>query len=102
MAIITVYGASDDCIEVDGDFSEEFNYLGNGGGSALLAVSDGTILRIEFGEVWRITPVVRGTAIVEIEQAPEDDEDNYTDRATLIGDIRWVVQGIAWAGKDAG
>jgi hypothetical protein len=95
---ITIYGASDDLIEVDGDISEEFPWQKRGYGQPsgdLLAFSDGTILRIEFTDsgVWRITPVVRGAADLTIEQAPEGDEDNYTDKATLSGAV-WVVQGI--------
>lgn len=99
--MITVYGASDDCIEVDGDISEEFSYQGRGYGQAtgdLLAFSDGTILRIEFTRegVWRIALVVHGSADLSIEQAPEGDEENYSDRATLSGAV-WVVQGVAYA-----
>jgi hypothetical protein len=101
---ITVYGASDDLIEVDGDISEEFSYHDYDGDGDLLAFSDGTVLRVRFGDsgVWRITPVVRGTADLEIVQAPEgdeDDEDARTDRATLSG-ATWVVQGIAHATAD--
>jgi hypothetical protein len=103
MAItITIYGASDDLIEVGGDIREEFNPDGD---SALMACSEGTILRVTFDHngVWRITPVVHGSAALTIAQAPESDDRNYTDRATLTGDIAWVVHGIAWAGrKDAG
>lgn len=98
---ITITGASDDLIEVDGDISEEFPYQKPGYGQPtgdLLAFSDGTILRIEFTRdgVWRITPVVRGAAALTIEQAPEGDDNNYTDRATLDGAV-WVVQGMAYA-----
>lgn len=48
---ITVYGASDDLIEIDGDIREEFPYIehqSTDGGADLIAVSDGTVLRIEF------------------------------------------------------
>lgn len=91
---ITIYGASDDLIEIDGDISEEFTYADNN----LLAFSDGTILRIEYGYsgVWRISPVVRGAASLAIEQAPEGDDDNYSDRATLDGAV-WVVYGSHYA-----
>lgn len=97
---ITIYGASDDLIEVEGDVTEEFNALAKGleeGGHAI-ACSDGTLLRIEYTEsgVWRIAPVVKGSGELSIVQAPEDDDENYTDKATLSGDIRWVVQGIAF------
>lgn len=102
---ITVYGASDDLIEVDGDISEEFTYQGedrhpNSGDGDLLAFSDGTILRITFTHsgVWRISPVVRGSAVLDIVQASEDEDDyrNRTDRATLDGAV-WVVHGIDYA-----
>jgi hypothetical protein len=99
---ITIYGASDDLIEVDGDIREEFTYQGddhpNSGVGDLLAFSDGTILRIIFTRsgVWRISPVMRGTADLSIDQAPEGDESNYTDVATLSGAV-WVVQGIDYA-----
>jgi hypothetical protein len=98
MREITIYGASDDLIEVDGDITEEFN---PGDDPSLIACSDGTILRVTFDHngIWRITPVVHGTAALTVAQAPEDDDNNYTDRATLTGDIRWVVHGVAWAGK---
>jgi hypothetical protein len=103
-ASVTVYGASDDLIEVAGDISEEFPWQKRGYGQPpgdLLAFSDGTILRIEFTDagVWRITPVVSGTAMLFIELAPEGDDSNYTDKATLTGDISWVVQGIDYAPK---
>jgi hypothetical protein len=94
---ITVYGASDDTIEVDGDICEEFTYHDDDKGD-LLAFSDGTLLRIRFDNagVWRITPVIRGSATTTIEQAPEDDEVNYSDRATVSYAV-WVVHGIGWA-----
>lgn len=100
--MITIAGASDDLIEVEGDLVEEFTYqsdaMDNDGGD-LLAFSDGTILRIEWTRsgVWRITPVVKGTATLTIVQAPEHNDDDYSDEATLDGDVGWVVHGIAYA-----
>lgn len=92
-----MYGASDDLIEIDGDISEEFTYQNADPDwrGDLLAFSDGTILRITYtpSGVWRIGTVVGGTADLNIEQAPESDEDNYSDRATLSG-AAWVVQGV--------
>lgn len=90
---VTLYGSSDDLIEVKGDVDKEFPLPSDD--KALLAFSDGTVLRIEYTDsgVWRIKPVVRGAAHLNIEQAPEDDEDNYSDRATLVGEIQWVLMG---------
>ncbi|WP_326564540.1 hypothetical protein [Micromonospora peucetia] len=97
--MITIYGASDDLIEIDGDISEEFT-LHNDAPEVgdLLAISDGTILRIAFTPhgIWRIMPLVRGPGLLTIEQAAEGEESNYSDRATLSGAV-WVVQGIAQA-----
>jgi hypothetical protein len=99
---ITVYGASNDLIEIDGDISEEFVYTGirkrpEDDDDDLLAFSDGTILRIRFDNDlggWRITPVVRGASNPVIEQAAEDAE-GASDKARL--DAAWVVHGIGWA-----
>lgn len=88
---ITVYGASDDLIEVEGAISEEFTAIG--AMPRLLAFSDGTVLRVTYGDVWRIAPVSLGASSVDIQHAPEDDEEVRSDRATLTGDIRWVVCG---------
>jgi hypothetical protein len=89
---ITVYGASDDLIEVEGDITEEFDI---DGGGPLLAFSDGTVLQIEWTRVgiWRITPLIKGTGVLTITQAPLDDDRDRTDRAVLDADIRWVLRG---------
>lgn len=94
---ITVYGASDDLIEVEGDITEEFPYRDDNDDN-LLAFSNGTVLRIRFDAagVWRISPVMVGAGLVDIVQAPEGDEDNYSDRATVTG-AAWVGHGIGWA-----
>lgn len=97
--MVVVYGASDDLIEIEGDVTEEFDALAisekkDGG---LLAFSNGMIARIFYSSsgVWRIARVV---GEFTIEQAPEDDEDNYSDRAHIPGEIQWVVLGTqgAW------
>lgn len=99
--IVTLHGASDDLIELDGAIVEEFNHYNGDEGErpALVAFSDGTILRITFTRagVWRIGLVTSGAATLSIAPAPEDDDQNYTDVATLTGDIRWAVHGVAFA-----
>lgn len=98
MAVLTIYGASDDCIEVEGDIVEEFP-LRDGDEGDLLAFSDGTIVRIAYTSsgTWRVTPVAKGTATLAVVPAVEGDDDNYTDRATLTGDVSWVVHGAGYA-----
>ena len=97
MATVTLSGSSDDLIEVDGDIREEFSYRAAVDDGDLVAFSDGTVLRIRLGEVWRITVVARGVAEVAIEQTSESSDAGYTDVATLVGDIRWAVHGTGFA-----
>ena len=107
---ITIYGASDDLVEVEGDISEEFTYDSRDGddeepGGAYLAVSDGTLLRIVYGGkgggLWRITPIKRGSATYEKREATDEDRD-YSDRVTLEGDaIKWIAFATDYAPKRA-
>lgn len=96
---VRVYGASDDLIEVEGDVNEEFNGYGGDDGF-VLGFSTGVLLRIVYDRdgTWRISPIsdIEGAQIV---QAPGMDEDNYSDVATVTGDVSWVVFGREWARK---
>ena len=104
MALV-VYGASDDAIVIVGAINEEFPYMRHGGQppADLLAFSDGTLLRITFTDegrdgVWRIQPLVNGTAEVRIDQAPVSGGGYSSDRATFTGDgPAWVVHGRGYA-----
>lgn len=100
---ITVYGASDDLIEVEGAISEEFNAYSPDDDGDLLAFSDGTVLRIRYEDdgMWRIGPLAAGTAELDLQYGRNPDDD-YSDRVTLIGDIQWVVFGKGFARARAG
>lgn len=99
---ITVYGSSDDLIEVEGCIREEFpiarSYDGENGN--LLAFSNGVVLRIRYEEdgIWRITPLA-GADLVRIEHpyAVNPEDDAYSDRAMICVLAEWVVHGGAWA-----
>lgn len=88
---VTVYGASDDLIEIDGDLHEEFE------GSEeprYLAFSDGTVLTVQYGvggAFWRINRLRTGSALY-VKQDASDERDDYSDRVTLDG-VSWVVCG---------
>lgn len=90
---LTIYGTSDDLIEIEGAVTEEFNVLGED--TSLLTFGDGTALRVSYTHVgvWRITVAATGTAEVTIIPALEGGEDNYSDRATLTGDVPWIAHG---------
>lgn len=97
---VTIYGASDDLIEVEGDLREEFVHYSNDAEPAYLAFSDGTLLSVVYGggkeAFWRIAPIRYGAAKYTLHQATDEDKD-YSDRVTLDGDIQWVVCGRGYA-----
>ena len=93
---VRIFGSSDDLIEVDGDIREEFAYADNEyvPGHNGLVFSTGTILRVHYGDgdegIWRITPIAKGTAEIEVDPGTDEDND-YSDIVTITGDIKWVV-----------
>ena len=98
MKTVTVYGASDDLIEIEGDIRDEISP--NDEHPAKLAFSDGTVLSVKYDDdgCWRVNRVAEGSAKMEKVEAEGPDTDNYTDRVTLTGDIKWVVAGN-WMGR---
>lgn len=95
---ITITGASDDLIEVDGDISEEFNPPD--GEDSILGFSNGVLLRVRYDDdgIWRITPIRGGEVVTIVYGGATHDADTH-DVATLISPADWVVCGTAWAGK---
>lgn len=100
-ATTTVYGASDDLIEVDGQIREEFNVIDE---PRYLAFSDGTVLRIEYTSdgCWAVDQRAKGSCTIEkVHDATDDDDEprrpdgtpTYSDVVVLTGDISWVVCG---------
>ena len=90
---VKVYGASDDLVEIEGDIYEEFNPPYDSDGSSFLGFSNGVVLEVVYTDsVWRIRPATGGD-LVKIEFAPADDDSNYSDVATVEGDILWAVFG---------
>lgn len=94
---LTIYGASDDLIEVDGDIREEFYAID--AETHMLAFSDGTLLSVEYDQhgIWRIRRLAAGTAAYRHTEALDADS-NYSDKAELDGAINWVVLGMKWRG----
>lgn len=92
---VRVFGASDDLIEVEGAITEEFGACGcSAEEPRFVAFSDGTVLRLVYGNdgCWEIRRVAEGAA--DFMHLPHDgDKTSYSDRATLSGDLRWVVCG---------
>lgn len=93
MPELIIYGASDDLIEIEGFIREEFNaWLEHPMSSTYLAISDGTLLRVRYDEdgIWRFTPVVVGSADVDIKLGIDDRK--HSDIVTMTGDdLIWVA-----------
>ncbi len=99
---LTIYGGSDDLVEVEGAITEEFNYSGDEDEDTgvVLAFSDGTLLRVHYNAdgIWRITPLSNGSAkYTKVFEATDSDGDAYSDRVELEGAFAWVVCGVAFA-----
>lgn len=92
MPKVTIHGASDDLIEIDGAIREEFNPASDG--PSYLAFSEGTVLGIQYMKdgIWRVNRIAQGFAHYTKTEGT-DSADDYTDRVTLEGDIKWVVFG---------
>lgn len=92
MTQITITGASDDLIEIDGDIQEEWNPEDDR--HRWIGVSDGTLLSVQYDVdgLWRFNPIVRGTA--EYLKTEGSVEDDTNDVISLMGDIRWVMFGV--------
>ncbi len=93
MKTVTVYGASDDLIEIEGDIVDELSP--DYSEPTRLAFSDGTVLSVIYAAdgCWRVNRIAEGTAKFEKIEAEGPDTANYTDRVTLTGDIKWMVAG---------
>lgn len=84
---VTVYGRSDDLVEVDGDLSEEF---GGGEAGTTLVFGDGTHLLVKYADdgCWRIERTKTGTATcTKVFTATDSDSKEYSDRVELEGDL---------------
>lgn len=89
MPTVTLYGASDDLIEIEGDLREEWGIrLFRDTDVVHVAASTGTLLRFAYavGGVWRITVLDRGGA--EVTHVSEE----AGDRVTLTSSsLRWLL-----------
>lgn len=103
--VVTVCGASDDLIEVEGALTEEHDCYS--APWTFLRFNEGTVLRVAYGEktgeggFWRITVAKQGSASVSIVEGT-DEENDYSDTATLTGDLTSVEFGSKADGPTEG
>lgn len=108
MKTITIYGASDDLVEVrdvigfhaPGSLSDEFS---GGDDPTYVELSTGDVFAVVYGPsgIWRVTHhVVSGRCTVDLDIRPEpgedEDPDPYTDTAKVTGPIVWVRAWPSW------
>lgn len=112
MAKIEIYGHSDDCIEVDDKSGSKLGDEGYVGGDdkGYVELSTGDVFQLHYDEpgVWRVAHHVvvntdgrgrpkDGLKVSIAKCADSDsDSDNYTDRATVEGDIEWIRLWKSW------
>ncbi len=87
MKTVTIYGSSDDLIEVEGDIREEF-----GMEKGFLYFDDGSIVSVQFSDKgqWKCILVCGPARIVEYLPVEEADEDDYSDHLTIKGEFTSV------------
>jgi hypothetical protein len=93
-----VYGASDDLIEIEGDYRGEASHYSDDE-SALLVMSDGTLLSALYGErgIWEIKLVRKGTLLDRIDQCDDEDADPHSDVAHFKDGIKWAYVAKEWS-----
>lgn len=97
--MVKIHGASDDLIEVGGDWEDEIGYEGDELDGGIVALSDGTLLKVVYDGCWRFSLLVAGSVpFTRIEADAEDRPGSrpdgtpwYSDVLTFDGDIKWVA-----------
>jgi len=96
----TVYGRSDDLVEVDGDVVGEGGYVDNRGRGTLVVADDGTILELKHGKggkgIWAITVINKGPKFDSIEYCDDEDAEIYSDIAYLQDGVKTIWFATEW------
>lgn len=101
--MLTIYGASDDLIELDGDIREEIGAYDSGKSKERrILTSCGVVATIKYDGVWSVRMIANPnnvpTGFTPNEGA---DSDNYTDRLDIHADVHWVHAGGKMLWKEA-
>jgi hypothetical protein len=97
-----VYGASDDLVEFDGDFSGEVGCYGTDDREkgVLAIVSDGTILEVKYGKggraIWEVKLLKKGDLFDKIDPCTDEDADPYSDIAYFRAGVKWAYAATEW------
>lgn len=97
-----VYGASDDLIEIEGDYSGEVDCCGTDDQDkgVLLVFSDGTLLESKYGKngdaIWEVKLIKRGSLFKSITPCVDEDAKLHSDVAEFADGIKWVYAATEW------
>jgi hypothetical protein len=97
-----IYGASDDLIEFEGDFTGEVGCYGTDDDEVkpLVILNDGTILKCFYGKndaaIWAIELVRRGSLFLRIDPCVDEDADPNSDVAHFADGIKWAYFAKDW------
>jgi hypothetical protein len=97
-----VYGASDDLIEFEGDFTGEVGCYGTDEGShgVLVVMSDATVLEVKYGKgqkgIWEVKLLERGDLFMHIEPCTDENADPNSDVATFKPGITGAYAATKW------
>lgn len=95
---VTIYGASDDLVEVCGDVPGCDEY-GSFDSDKYVEFSTGDVVHVAYDGTWTTTHhVVSGKLKVNIHQCDhsDDNDGDYTDQMELTGNIKWVRAWDRW------
>lgn len=97
-----IYGASDDLVEFDGDFTGEVGCYGTDDRDkgVLVIVSDGSILEVKYGKggdgIWEVKLLKQGSLFEKISPCTSEDDDPYSDVAYFREGVTWAYAAKDW------
>ena len=90
--MLKITGASDDLIEIDGDIVEELTCYMRESEEKIIAVSDGTLLKVNYSDaIWRFLPLIEGSLFEGI-KCGNIEQDTF-DEAFFGDGVKWVILG---------
>jgi len=98
----SIYGASDDLIEFDGDVRGEVGCYGTDDKEqgVLISCSDGTILEVKYGKggaaIWGIMVIQKGRLLTEVKACVDEDAKIYSDVAVFATGLKWAYASQEW------
>ena len=97
-----IYGASDDLVEFEGDFSGEVGKYGTDDDEhgVLIVVSDGTILEVKYGKggaaIWEVKLIAQGSLFQKIEPCTDEEATPFSDIAIFSEGVKWAYASTEW------